>query len=205
VTADHGEEFWEHGGTGHGYTLYDENLRVPLIVWHSAAEPARVAAQVRLLDVAPTVAALLGVAADDAWQGESLVPMFGGAGIDRSLPAFAEHAHVPAKAARSPHEKLIVLLKGPTEELYRLDEDPGETRNVLEAGDGARAAGLRDAMRRWAQANYALARFRDAGEGAELSDMTIAQLRELGYIGGGPTGGPADPDLELWLALLDKL
>jgi arylsulfatase A-like enzyme len=73
LLSDHGEEFYEHGGFDHGRTLYDELLRVPLIVKlpHSQQAGTRVATPVSLLDVAPTIAALAGAAAGGAAAGET--------------------------------------------------------------------------------------------------------------------------------------
>jgi arylsulfatase A-like enzyme len=77
ITADHGEEFGEHGGFWHGTTLYEEQIHVPLIVKlpknHLKGE--RVKWQARLVDVAPTIATALGVAIEEDWKwmGEDLV------------------------------------------------------------------------------------------------------------------------------------
>jgi len=74
-TADHGEEFGDHGGFWHGVDLYDEQLRVPLIVRYprtSHGGGLRVRDQVRLIDVAPTVAELAGAPRGLGWQGFSL-------------------------------------------------------------------------------------------------------------------------------------
>src|SRR5690606_30471578 len=72
----HGEEFLEHAGTGHGRTLYEESIHVPLAIRApKLLAPGRVAAPVDLLDLGPTIADLLGVDFDPQWQGESLVPL----------------------------------------------------------------------------------------------------------------------------------
>ncbi|HCP44813.1 MAG TPA: hypothetical protein DIU15_02110 [Deltaproteobacteria bacterium] len=74
-TADHGEQFGDHGGFWHGSGLYDEQLRVPLIVRYPRASNGggvRVRDQVRLIDVAPTVAELAGAPRGAGWQGFSL-------------------------------------------------------------------------------------------------------------------------------------
>ena len=72
----HGEEFLEHGGTGHGRTLYEESIHVPLAIRApKLLAPGRVEAPVDLLDFAPTMADLLGVEFEPQWQGESLVPL----------------------------------------------------------------------------------------------------------------------------------
>jgi arylsulfatase A-like enzyme len=59
--SDHGEEFWEHGGAEHGHTLFDEVLRVPLLVRDPALPPGRHTVPASLLDIAPTLLELLGL------------------------------------------------------------------------------------------------------------------------------------------------
>lgn len=74
VTSDHGEEFGEHGGLGHGRTLYQEVLRVPLVIAAPGLlAPAEVKAPVSLLDLAPTLLDLLGLAPLPGQHGTSLV------------------------------------------------------------------------------------------------------------------------------------
>jgi len=74
ITSDHGEEFGEHGGMGHGRTLHREVLRVPLVIAAPGLlAPAEVTTPVSLLDVAPTVLDLLGLAATPGQRGTSLV------------------------------------------------------------------------------------------------------------------------------------
>jgi arylsulfatase A-like enzyme len=80
-TSDHGEELGEHGRLGwHSNTLYDEVLRVPLVVAVPGGRWAgeRVARQVRLIDVAPTVLAAVGIEPPAAWQGTSLLEILRG-------------------------------------------------------------------------------------------------------------------------------
>jgi len=73
-TSDHGEGFGEHGHTDHHKTLYQEELAVPLVVrWPAAiAGGQRIEHPVSLIDVAPTIAGLVGVPAPAAWQGRDL-------------------------------------------------------------------------------------------------------------------------------------
>ncbi len=74
VTSDHGEEFGEHGGFGHGRTLYHEVLRVPLVIAAPGLlAPVEVATPASLLDVAPTILDLLGLAPTPGQRGASLV------------------------------------------------------------------------------------------------------------------------------------
>ncbi len=75
LTSDHGEEFGEHGGFWHGTTLYEEQIHVPLILKLPRQELAgtRVPWQVRLIDVAPTVTAVMGIPPDPSWAGRDLI------------------------------------------------------------------------------------------------------------------------------------
>ena len=79
LTSDHGEEFQEHGQWLHGNGLYEETLRVPLIVRAPGALPGRrIARPVSLLDVAPTLLDLAGLQAPESFHGESLRPWLEG-------------------------------------------------------------------------------------------------------------------------------
>jgi len=186
VTSDHGEEFGEHGGSGHGYTLYDESLRVPLLLDHASLPALRIAQQVRLLDLAPTLADLAGVPIPESWQGVSLVPLLGGASLP--LPAFAEHAHSPMKAVREDGAKYVVEAEGPRRLLFDLARDPGERTNLAVA-DPEREARLCRDLRRFVDANAAHERIR-AVTGAGPDPALRATLQRLGYT--GPSESAAD-------------
>jgi arylsulfatase A-like enzyme len=91
VTADHGLEFLEHGGWDMGYTLYDENLRVPLIMVLPAKLPRnrRIESQVRTVDIMPTILGILGIALQHEVQGQDLNPMIARSG-ELDLDALSE-------------------------------------------------------------------------------------------------------------------
>lgn len=100
ITADHGEEFLEHGDLGHGLTLYEEVVRVPLVLAGPGVPRARASdALVGLIDVTPSILALVGLAAPDgALQGRSLRgawPLLGG---DRRTALLLEGPGVGAVA-----------------------------------------------------------------------------------------------------------
>jgi arylsulfatase A-like enzyme len=91
LTSDHGEEFGEHGSTGHGRTLHREVLQVPLIVSaQGLLPPARVTTPASLLDVAPSILNLLGLAADPEHRGVSLVATARGTAAHADRPIFSE-------------------------------------------------------------------------------------------------------------------
>lgn len=84
VTADHGDEFFEHGFKGHGRTLYREVMQVPLIVRAPTAKPGTVVdAAVSLSDIMPTVLELAGLEIPPGMDGVSVSPALRGGGLDR--------------------------------------------------------------------------------------------------------------------------
>ncbi len=148
ITADHGEAFGEHGGHHHYCQLYQEMIRIPLIVRVPGLGPARISAPSSLVDLAPTILDLLGV--DDAgahgqWQGASLVPyLFPDTypGLARALtPVFASLAFFPkdgcrARAVILGNLKLIHDPVAGVTELFDLATDPLERHDL----SGAREA-----------------------------------------------------------------
>jgi arylsulfatase A-like enzyme len=155
LVADHGEELFDHGGWKHGQSLYEEQIHVPMI-WrwdgHIAAG-RRLAGTVRLLDVAPTLAAAAGAPPDPAWQGASLLPALTGGAPLGERPAFAQamSGGPLLAAAVAGGEKLIVYNRAevfaPADamqsylwrhnlerlkavEMYDLARDPGERHNL---------------------------------------------------------------------------
>ncbi|HEV7731503.1 MAG TPA: sulfatase [Candidatus Binatia bacterium] len=128
LTADHGEEFWDHGGVEHGRTLYEEVLRVPLVIAPSAHET--VDRLTTVLDVAPTIIARGGTAAPTTWSGTDLLALPASRQGELSLGTllFGEEL----TGLRTPTHKLVESEHGTTW-LFDLAQDPGEQRNVAAA------------------------------------------------------------------------
>ena len=151
VTADHGEEQWDHGSFFHGQSLYDELLHVPLVMrFPDRAYAGRVVTQpVRSIDIVPTICDVLGLPAFPEFEGVSLLPLIA---HDTSPPGelFARAANLefPYRfALRTPRYKLIRTIETGREELYDLASDPGETRDLAaEAALAEVTRPLRDAM-----------------------------------------------------------
>ncbi|HEU5182241.1 MAG TPA: sulfatase [Candidatus Polarisedimenticolia bacterium] len=147
LVADHGEEFKEHRSLGHGRNLYDEVVRVPLIVADSrAAQPRKIGAQVSSVDLMPTLCVLAEVPPPRGVDGTSLAPLLAG----QSAPARAavsETIRFDAyrKSYRLPDAKLIVSLENNGRELYSLAQDPGEQTNLW-ARQGEQALALERAL-----------------------------------------------------------
>jgi arylsulfatase A-like enzyme len=150
LTADHGEEFDEHGGRYHGTTLYDEQLRVPLIVSVPGVPAHVVDGQVELVDLVPTILTLLDIPVPARMRGSDLGPWLAGgptpAPASRLPPAFAELED--KRMIVSGTDKLLCDLKWGTCAYYDLAADPREQRNLAE--DRAdRAAALRAELNEW--------------------------------------------------------
>ncbi len=137
-TADHGEELWDHGRWGHGQSLHDELLRVPLILSGLGIEPARITPPVSAIDLMPTLADLVGIPPSPGWRGVSLVPDLrtGGNGPDR--PVFAQGTSDkarpnPYQMVRRGRYKLIRQAGSGALALYDMESDPREERNLARA------------------------------------------------------------------------
>jgi arylsulfatase A-like enzyme len=187
LTADHGEELHEHGGWWHGTTLYDEQLRVPLVVKPVRGVTGRVVDELATsLDVAPTILRAVGLAPAPTMQGLAL-PLDGAPPPPREL-VFAEErvGGTTLRAVRTPDWKLIAPSDGVTrggarDELYDLVRDPGETRNVA-AAEPARREELRAALGRATLAARKQAHADVAKAKGQMSDETKRRLEELGYL-----------------------
>jgi arylsulfatase A-like enzyme len=188
IVADHGEEFWEHGGFEHGHTLYDELVHIPLIIKPPAASGmgARVVtSQVRLLDVMPTVFELLSVEKPESFEGVSLVPQMRGEASE-DLTALCESTlYGPSYLAlRVSEYKYIHRLEenGPGEgALFNWKMDPGETTNLADQMPGV-ARELRAELVRLYTRNIDRAKGMSKPKPVDLSPKRIRELRSLGYI-----------------------
>jgi hypothetical protein len=146
VTADHGEEFGEHGGRYHGTTVYEEQVRVPVIVSGPGVRAgARVDAAVETIDLFPTVLSALGMPRPARIRGRDLGPLLkapaapGDGGF-----AFAETDDYALLA--SGDDRLVCERRAAACALYRPKEDPGEQRDRA-ADDPDRARVLRARLR----------------------------------------------------------
>jgi arylsulfatase A-like enzyme len=146
LVSDHGEEFFEHGGYWHGFTLYEEQIHVPLILKlpqnHLAG--SRQPALVRLLDLAPTIAAVAGVPQSSQWTGIPLIR--DGALVDPQLPYALSETDLEARtqrALRGPKLKMIRTgdqnPRMPSQRfLFDLEGDAGEQVNLAAQQDEER-------------------------------------------------------------------
>jgi arylsulfatase A-like enzyme len=185
VTADHGEEFREHGGLVHGRSLFEEVVRVPLLVMATGRPGGRVVREpVSLIDVAPTVLELLGLPAEAAFEGRSLVPLIEG-GASEPAPVLLELAantdaasdlRIHALGMLRDDRKLLLEPAGGAA-LFDLRRDPGE-RSPADPAGSAQGGALREELE---TLRSRLLRRGDAAV-VPLGEELLRQLRALGYL-----------------------
>jgi choline-sulfatase len=133
LTGDHGEAFGEHGEFFHGREVWDEIVRVPLLIYVPGAKPRKVARPVSHVDIAPTILDLAGAPEDADARGASLVPeIFGGQLPQRPiLIDQPKNPYYPAKRAYidGPY-KLHHTIDSNAYKLFDLSRDPGETEDL---------------------------------------------------------------------------
>ncbi len=191
ITADHGQEFWEHGSAEHGHSLYTELLHVPLIIAGSSVSSNRITKPVQLPDIMPTILDYAGVArAGLRLQGLSLMPGTNAAAEPRALYASATLYGPETWCVVQNNRKLIYRsrqkqgkwrLKGPQApagyQLFDLSRDPAE-QDDRAATDGV-PRGLEELL-----ADY-ISTESVALPGPSIlvgGDALRSQLESLGYI-----------------------
>lgn len=130
LTSDHGDEFWEHGSCGHGHSVHDELVHVPIMMrYPPAIPPGTVIEQgVDGVDLLATLADFLGVEPSAENQGESLLPIIHNVVGPYPRPAFAQ-LYGRTHAMRLSEWKTIWRRDG-VRELYHLAQDPTEQEDV---------------------------------------------------------------------------
>ncbi len=186
LTADHGEEFLEHGGKGHRATLYDEVIRVPLILNGPGVPVGRVVdTPVSLADVAPTVLQVTSLPSLENIDGRTLVPLIQSESSE-SRPVFGA-LYLPSKQkkgtyvpritmARQDNLKLLYNYETKIWEQYDLSRDPAEAKRLPPN------EALRQSLIQFiAKAERALEGDAD-GKGSDVPAQVSERLRALGYI-----------------------
>ncbi len=187
--SDHGEEFHEHGSWGHGHSIYQELLHVPLMIHREGVVPARrVPTTVSTLDVAPTVCELAGIEPMPNIAGRSLVPLL--YGQSRPGPAVAMSEFLDERRVITAGRYKFFVRGNLTVSMFDLQEDPGE-QNQLSPSDFPIAARYLRTLQgqflgasnraQWLDAEQSQAPALQAGE-VQMDDELQQQLRELGYL-----------------------
>jgi len=193
VAASQGESLGAHGEETHGIFLYDETIHIPLVVRLPEAHPAtkRVAAKVRLVDIAPTLLEIAAIPVPSQMQGQSLLRIAkssGGGGGDQ--PVYSRSDLPQRGFGWSPLESWragkYLYIRAPKPELYDLTADPGAAHNLSQSSKATldtMAAQLDGFDRHFSG---------EAGKSyAELSSSEMQKLASLGYVGLQKSSGAA--------------
>lgn len=188
ITADHGEEFYDHNSLGHGHTVYQELIHVPFVLrFPPLVPPQRVPETVSTVDIAPTVLSAAGVPVPEVMEGIDRMPQLRGGLVPAPAAAFSDFLD-DRRAIRAGRWKLI--LRGLTPTLFDLESDPREQaeldvkahpvamrycRILLGQFLGARDRGD------WTNADPPQGSVELKGEDTEIDDDTRSGLRALGY------------------------
>ncbi len=228
VTADHGEEFGDHGGRYHGTTTYEEQVRVPLVVVAPNLVPHRVKTPVQTIDLLPTVLSALGIPVAPRIRGRDDSQAIAKEGAPDDGFAFVETDTMTTVAKKN--ERLVCQRAVDACALYDVAQDPHETRDLApnepERVKALRALGvatvrdtgrfegkgaeLPDALRRGAQGDASA-----SSDVASLLDDARADIRlkaaeitfDLHVASAAPSARralgdkSADPDVAAWCAL----
>jgi tetratricopeptide (TPR) repeat protein len=184
VAADHGESLGARGEDTHGIFLYDETIHVPLLLKLPEAQPSakRVAAKVRLVDIAPTLLEIAVIPVPSQMQGQSLLRI-AKASSSADQPVYSR-SDLPQRgfgwsALESWRAGKYLYIRAPKPELYDLTSDPGATHNLAQSSKATldTMAGQLESFDR-----------RFNGEGGKPSNATLSsaemqKLASLGYVG----------------------
>ena len=206
LASDHGEGLGEHGEQQHGLFIYNSTVHVPLILKPPKGfKLARgsINQVVSTVDIAPTLAQFAEFPSRDlaSFQGRSLVPLLESTSPGAPRQGYSESLYPRTSfgwhSLHGLETERYHYIEAPREELYDLERDPDETRNIF--GQKPPLGALLSENLRALAARYA----RPAGQAEASAPLDVEKLRELrslGYVGGssaqplqGDAPGAADP------------
>jgi len=189
AVGDHGEGLGSHGEAEHGYFVYDYAVHVPFLVRLplDGFRGIRVPAQVRTIDIVPTLLELIGADAPAEIDGESLAPIMAHPGREGPRYAYTESMSPSLQYGWSALYGVRTLwykyIEAPKPELYDLRQDPDETDNRL-ARLPQVARQLREELK---QIQKGTSTKKPETQEANIDEETMRRLASLGYIGGTMT------------------
>jgi arylsulfatase A-like enzyme len=205
LISDHGEELLDHGYWLHDQSLHDELIRVPMLLRIPGLTDGgrRLQGPVQLIDLAPTLADLVGTVAPGAWQGRSILGRAAGGSGEASQPAFSERINTRKYdarilAAQGDREvalvdddwKLVDHYEVGEQSLFDRKADPGELKD-LSAEMPAVAESLSARLESWRlELTGAEA---EPPRSVELDSAELEALRALGYVDGAEPSAQTAP------------
>jgi arylsulfatase A-like enzyme/cytochrome c-type biogenesis protein CcmH/NrfG len=199
LVSDHGEGFGEHGEQEHGWLVYDEALKVPLIIKQAAGEGAgrRVKQAVQHVDLVPTLLDFAKAPDPGGLRGRSLKPLLDGNTIPRRIiysESLYGHFQFGRAALTTLTDGRFRYIKGAKEELYDLELDPAQENN-LAASDPS--------VEKWRQ-ELARYRLQPPPPPSQILDKVAARLEALGFVRGlGPSSQVGMADDAMFSSILE--
>lgn len=182
IASDHGEEFWDHGKTLHGHTLYDELIRVPFLIrWPDKIKPGQIVLeQYSLLGLMPTLLEAAGINKPQRSFGVSfLAPLLGKTRFVEQPAYFETQIGVPLlRGLRTSTHKLLWEAGG-RKIVFDLAEDSKETlpRTISQTGQAV----LSERLENWWKRIDVEKQLMENPQQPELRQKLLEQLRDLGY------------------------
>jgi len=174
-TADHGEEFMDHYGMGHGTSVYNELINIPLVIkWPGSSKAVRSTRYVAHVDLLPTLLDYLGIPLEHDVSGVHLRDR------DSEQPIISEHhRHRDLTAVIQDGTKLIYNERRDTIEFFDLRSDPVEAQPLDQVGA---SEGLLAELKAFQDRLGAAAGEHQPGDEVEISEEQRRQLEALGYV-----------------------
>jgi arylsulfatase A-like enzyme len=201
LTADHGEEFWEHDSRGHGHCQYPEVIRVPLMIYFPedifSKNNGRLNSYVSLTDIAPTILDFLNLPGKEAMQGVSLIPRIKTELTEKedrdhlyNHPVYSENIQFPfrkdgldgeEKSIYQDNYHLIYDFTQEQTELYDISNDVSELNDISENNDEIND-NLYEKLIQWYETNLSIKEKLSPSQEIKLSEDEKEMLRGLGYV-----------------------
>ena len=181
VMSDHGEEFYDHGRVVHALTVYEEVIRVPLIMAGPGIPKGKIIDwPVQNIDVMPTLSALIFKYVPEGLQGNNLIPLMNSDKLNW-YPAYSERSNL--HAVMEGQWKYIFNSFNEKEELYNLDIDPGEKDNLaLNPEHKIIREMLAGKIQKFLRQNNQIVKRYGYLSYSEIPDDVVKKLRALGYL-----------------------
>jgi len=186
VSADHGEEFWDHGHCFHGHSLYEELVRVPLIIAGPDLPKREIAEPVSLIDLMPTLADMTNVKPGDRWRGVSVAPQLRSGDAIRPSAVFAQGTYIaapePMQMVVAGEHKLVLNTQSARFELYDVVRDSRERTNLADE-DPEQAAALKTLIEAWAASfPSTFETLLNTDDAPKPSEEVVKELGAMGYL-----------------------
>jgi arylsulfatase len=190
LVSDHGEEFEEHGMSGHGHSLHDEVIHVPLLIaGPSIRAKQTVSEYVSTMDLAPTILEMVGAKdrTPPSFQGRSLLPVLHGGKAQESIYSEGMLYGATKRSLIEDRFKLVFDAQAkPPYTLFDLARDPLEKVDVIDS-QRERATRMEQAVTRHSAQtvhDLELTMSRSGQKSSEETERILRAMRTLGYVGG---------------------